>query len=68
MTKSTFGKQAWVEMFRAIGLDEATMGKWHHEFETRWPDAHGEFLAWLRVPEADIARIRSAARSSARQP
>lgn len=27
-----FGKDAWVEMFRAVGQDEATMGRWHHEF------------------------------------
>ena len=33
-----FGKDAWVEMFRAVGLDEATMGRWHHEFEARWPE------------------------------
>ena len=34
-----FGKDASVEMFRAVRLDEATMGRWHHEFETRWPEA-----------------------------
>jgi|HubBroStandDraft_4_1064222.scaffolds.fasta_scaffold939281_2 hypothetical protein len=64
MTTRPFGKDAWVEMFRAIGLDEATMGKWHHGFETRWPDAHESFLAWLGVPQADIGRIRSSSRSA----
>ena len=64
MTKHAFGKDAWVEMFRAIGLDEATMGRWHHEFETRWPDAHERFLAWLGVTDADIARIRTSARTA----
>jgi hypothetical protein len=68
MTKRTFGKDAWVLMFRTIGLDEATMGKWHHEFETHWPEAHEGFLAWLGVPAADIVRIRSAARGSAPHP
>jgi hypothetical protein len=68
MTKRAFGKEAWVEMFHAIGLDEATMGRWHHEFETQWPDAHERFLAWLGVTEDDIARIRRAARSAATPP
>jgi hypothetical protein len=65
MTKREFGKDAWVEMFRAVGFDEATMGRWHHEFETHWPDAHERFLAWLGVPKTDIDRIRSSSRSEA---
>ncbi len=68
MTKRTFGKEAWVEMFRTIGLDEATMDRWHHEFEARWPDAHESFLTWLGVPQADISRIRSSARSATPHP
>lgn len=64
MTKPAFGKDAWVEMFRAIGLDEATMGRWHHEFEARWPEAHERFLVWLGLPGADVERVRSAARSA----
>jgi hypothetical protein len=67
MTKQ-FGKDAWVEMFRAVGLDEATMGRWHHEFESRWPDAHEKFLTWLGVPDVDVARIRQSARSAAQHP
>jgi len=68
MNNRAFGKEAWVEMFRAVGLDEATMGRWHHEFETRWPDAHERFLAWLGVPEGDIARIRQSSRSATQHP
>jgi len=68
MTKRPFGKDAWVEMFRAVGLDEEMMGRWHHEFETRWPAEHEEFLAWLRIPQADIAGIRRAARSPVQHP
>jgi hypothetical protein len=63
-----FGKDAWVEMFRAVGLDEATMGRWHHEFETKWPEAHESFLAWLGVEKADIASIRSSAQSAGHRP
>jgi len=68
MTKRAFGKEAWVEMFRSVGLDEATMGRWHHEFETRWPDEHEKFLKWLGVPEAESARIRSSARTAGQHP
>jgi hypothetical protein len=68
MTTHTFGKDAWVEMFRAIGLDEATMGRWHREFETRWPQEHEKFLAWLGLPPGDAARIRGSARSGATHP
>jgi hypothetical protein len=68
MTKREFGKDAWVEMFRTVGLDEATMGRWHHEFETHWPDAHERFLIWLGVQQSDIARIRRSARSAAPHP
>jgi hypothetical protein len=63
MNKTNFGKDAWVEMFRAIGLDEAKMGRWHHEFEAKWPNDHERFLGWLGIPVAEIARIRSAART-----
>jgi hypothetical protein len=66
MMKREFGKEAWVEMFRAVGLDEATMGRWHHEFEIHWPEAHDKFLAWLGVQKDDIARVRKSARSGAR--
>jgi hypothetical protein len=68
MTKRSFGKEAWIEMFRAVGLDEAKMGEWHHEFETQWPEAHERFLVWLGVPEPDIARIRASSRSRSPHP
>ncbi len=42
MNTAVFGKDAFVEMFRAIGLDDATMKRWHVEFESRWPEAHRE--------------------------
>jgi hypothetical protein len=63
MTKRSFGKQAWIEMFLAAGLDEAMMGRWHHEFETQWPEDHAKFLAWLGLPEIDVARVRSSSLS-----
>ena len=48
----------WVEMFRAIGLDETTMHKWHAEFERRHPAGHQAFLEWLNLPGEQIAEIR----------
>ena len=52
----------WVALFRAIGLDEATMKQWHQLFEKRHPEGHEGFLAWLGLPAADIARIRAHSR------
>jgi hypothetical protein len=63
MNTKSFGKDAWIEMFHAIGLDEAKMGRWHHEFERRWPDDHERFLGWLGLPPSEIARIRGAAKT-----
>jgi hypothetical protein len=65
MTKQAFGKDAWVEMFRAVGLDEATMGRWHHAFETKWPDDHERFLAWLGLPPNEVARVSRGAQGPA---
>ena len=48
----------WTEMFRAIGLKESDMHKWHAEFENRHPDGHQGFLEWLSLPETRIAEIR----------
>ena len=64
MTKAKFGKDAWIAMFRAVGLGDGTMDQWHREFETKWPEAHEAFLTWLGIPERDIARIRSSARGA----
>jgi hypothetical protein len=50
--------EQWVEMFRAIGLEEAEMHKWHAIFEQRFPDGHQGFLEWLGLPEDRIAEIR----------
>lgn len=54
--------EQWVEVFRATGLDEAMMQRWHQEFERLHPDQHERFLHWLGLPGEAIARIRLAAR------
>ena len=50
--------EQWVELFRAIGLDEETMKKWHGLFEERYPDGHQSFLEWLGLPQERIEEIR----------
>lgn len=51
-------KQAWVEMLRAAGMDEAAMMKWHAEFEQRAPEAHHHFLLSLGISEEEAHYIR----------
>jgi hypothetical protein len=48
----------WVNRFRAIGLDEAAMHKWHRLFERENPEGHQSFLEWLGLPAEKIAEIR----------
>ncbi|VAW52456.1 hypothetical protein MNBD_GAMMA05-1076 [hydrothermal vent metagenome] len=59
MKYSNVSKEQWVTMFRDIGLDDATMVKWHQTFENRNPEGHQEFLKWLGVSSSEIAEIRS---------
>jgi len=62
MTEKSFDKEMWVELFREIGLDESQMKHWHAAFETRHPEAHQSFLAWLKIPAGEIDRIRDSSR------
>ena len=59
MSDSVMDKEKWVLLFKEIGLDEATMVRWHREFETRYPDGHQSFLEWLNVDENEIRQIRA---------
>ncbi len=52
------GKQLWVEMFRAAGMDEAAMRCWHREFEQRAPEDHHAFLRALDINEKEAIQIR----------
>lgn len=56
--KSKVTVEEWVERFRAIGLDEAAMQKWHKLFEKENPDGHKSFLEWLGLPAERVAEIR----------
>lgn len=63
-TKNTarLDRQTWTAMFRAIGMSDEDMRRWHAEFERSRPRAHRTFLASLGIAPADIARIRRWAR------
>ena len=52
-------KTDWVDMFKEIGLTDDQMNQWHKLFETRHPDGHEAFLAWLGLPANEIADIRN---------
>lgn len=54
----TVDKQAWIEMLRAAGMDEAAMSRWHVEFERRAPEAHHQFLLTLGISEDEALVIR----------
>ena len=62
MNDERMTKDEWVEVFRATGLDDEGMKRWHREFESRYPLKHEAFLEWLRLPEAEITRIRKHSR------
>ena len=51
--------EEWVIRFRAIGLDDAAMEKWHRLFEKENPSGHQSFLEWLGLPADRISQIRS---------
>lgn len=50
--------QEWVSRFRAIGLDDAAMKKWHQLFEQENPEGHQSFLEWLGLSPERITEIR----------
>lgn len=56
--KHVVQKEEWVNRFRAIGLDEAAMRKWHELFEKENPQGHKSFLEWLGLPAGKITEIR----------
>ncbi len=59
MSENVMSREKWVGLFRAIGLDDELMAKWHREFETRYPNGHHAFLEWLGVPQDEIEAIRA---------
>jgi len=56
--EKTVTVEEWVRRFRAGGLDDAAMAKWHNLFEQENPVGHRSFLEWLRLPPERITEIR----------
>jgi len=52
------GKERWVEIMRAAGLNDADMHNWHIRFEKMEPEAHQEFLESLGIKSDEIKKIR----------
>lgn len=64
-TGATFAatdKELWVSMFRAAGMDEAAMSRWHQEFEQRAPEDHHAFLLTIGISEKEALQIRKLSR------
>ncbi len=57
--KQTVTVEEWVVRFRAVGLDDAAMKRWHDLFERENPEGHQAFLEWLVLPAERIAAIRT---------
>lgn len=57
--KRTLSRETWTDMFRAIGMSDAEMQRWHANFEKNMPDAHAEFLHSLGLGGEEIRRIRA---------
>lgn len=65
MNQNRVDVDAWVAMFRAVGLSDADMKRWHGIFEQRHPEAHRSFLEWLGLPAERIEQVRRAAGANA---
>lgn len=63
--KGTVTVEEWVGRFRAIGLDDAAMERWHELFEKENPDGHQAFLEWLGLTAGKISKIRERSRCTA---
>lgn len=57
--RRTLSKDTWSAMFRAIGLSDEEMRRWHANFEQNMPEAHADFLHSLGLDQEEIRRIRA---------
>ena len=63
--QSPMNRERWIGLLRAAGFSDEAMHQWHADFERSAPEEHQQFLEFLSIPEADIVRIREAARRRA---
>jgi MerR family transcriptional regulator, thiopeptide resistance regulator len=60
---SVLGKDMWIRILAASGMDDEDMDRWHAAFERNAPRAHNAFLQWLGIPESAVRRIRRKSRN-----
>lgn len=60
---ATTDKELWISMFRAAGMEEESMTRWHSEFEQRAPQDHHAFLLSIGIPEKEALQIRKLSRN-----
>lgn len=48
----------FADLFKATGLEDAAMHRWHAVFERQNPEGHKRFLLSLGLREAEVERIR----------
>ncbi|OGV58742.1 MAG: hypothetical protein A2X49_00415 [Lentisphaerae bacterium GWF2_52_8] len=51
-------KDGWVEMFKAAGVSDESMLKFHQEFERNAPEAHQDFLESIGIPTDEVIKMR----------
>ena len=51
-------KEKWTAIMRATGFSDDEMNRWHYEFERSAPEDHQQFLEFLQIGRAEIARVR----------
>ncbi|HEY0065084.1 MAG TPA: MerR family transcriptional regulator [Telluria sp.] len=59
-TSPAMDRDSWSALFRAAGMDDAAMWRWHRLFEQSNPQAHQAFLASLGMDPQEVARVRAA--------
>ncbi|HEY1406757.1 MAG TPA: MerR family transcriptional regulator [Spirochaetota bacterium] len=66
-TTKVSDKERWISIFREIGMDDATMKKWHTAFERHSPGEHLRFLESLGLPQNEVDLIRKRSGKSSRK-
>ncbi|MFH1915383.1 MAG: MerR family transcriptional regulator [Pseudomonadota bacterium] len=59
--RDSLDRESWSRLLREVGFAETDMDRWHEGFEQASPEGHAAFLRRLRMPEEEIAAIRSRA-------
>jgi MerR family transcriptional regulator, thiopeptide resistance regulator len=65
LRRKDMNKEKWVAIMKAAGFVDDDMRRWHKEFERSAPEDHQQFLEYLKIPKAEIDRIRTWAREAA---